>query len=96
MPVALYGILFAFAVDGFTRRLRRPTAGASHAPSGAAIPFCRAGGLFAQEVRREEGRFFSRVTGRARQFSFFLQRAGVTGFKCVNMSALGRPIRIEE
>ena len=95
MSVALYGILFAFAVGGFTRRLRRPTAGASHAPSGAANPFCRAGGLFAQEVRRGEGRFFFRVTGRARQSSF-MQRAGVTGFKCVNMSALGGPMRIEE
>lgn len=74
MPVALYGIFFARSVGGFTRRLRRPTAGASHAPSGAAIPFCRAGGLFAQEVRRGEGRFFFRVTGRARQVSFFAKR----------------------
>ncbi len=41
---------------GFTRRLRRPTAGASHAPSGAASPLCRGGGLFAQEARSGVGR----------------------------------------
>jgi hypothetical protein len=41
---------------GHTRRLRRPTAGASHAPSGAVSPLCRGRGLFAQEARSGVGR----------------------------------------
>ena len=56
MSVSLRSVLFIRSARGFTRRLRRPTTGASHALSGADDPLCRGGGFFAQEVRSGEGR----------------------------------------